>query len=725
MYKAIEVIPKSSASRLVSADEINDKFHGDVPRMIRFVCPYCNRPVNSCAMHTPRKHMRNARAVSPYFRHQKNDPWTLACPEHSTGANGGTLVFHASPSLPMFLHKRPDGMFDIEISVHPHPTGREPIQGKDDVLFEGKIYRPAQWMRSGYDRITLSSPNPDLSEIHVPRHLKRTLGYVENGGNILIFTDIYGSNGGKKISRDTALHPDRSYYIVAKRDAMKGIRVSFDQAAECGCLAGNRELIVRRVQVHEGSPKCDSACRWLYQYGYTLSEIDMAAHPVWPPVLRSSGVDEPLFRNSNMFYKTPYMMTAEKTPARPRSIAYGSVNGDARAVKVIGLGRRSAIQKALEGDCLFIRFGEYQAWNALIVVKTDMRGLSLMPAPDDSSASGMGVETHAINERMGKNPNKKNGTSESEDEDLVLGSEIARYTQREKPRFGEYSRASVCMVRYSRDGSLEGFQRIMDYIGQGKFKWTLGHIDGPVEFTRCRPISKETGQTMPPQEIETTGMKSDFVLLRWTPGLNKYVLPFADPTPGLVRNCPAFYEAIDLTEDRYNRESQMSRLDEGIRYEGHPTERVLVIYKHDEDGQLCTVLLDRKDLVIRGGVIKLGDTAKAYSPSLTVDSSLVRIISKGSSQRMICTTGNPRDRRIGGFVRLRPQWNLAEQYIRWLHAMHPEHENSGRFTSEESLREFMSPLYDDSLREEVLARASMGKANGNNPHDSYDDVLRE
>lgn len=47
MYKAIEVIPKSSASRLVSADEINERFHGDVPRMIHFVCPYCNRPVNA------------------------------------------------------------------------------------------------------------------------------------------------------------------------------------------------------------------------------------------------------------------------------------------------------------------------------------------------------------------------------------------------------------------------------------------------------------------------------------------------------------------------------------------------------------------------------------------------------------------------------------------------------------------------------------------------------
>lgn len=46
-------------------------------------------------------------------------------------------------------------------------------------------------------RIILSSPNVGLAGILVPRHLEQTIGYMENSGNILIFSDIYDTRSGR------------------------------------------------------------------------------------------------------------------------------------------------------------------------------------------------------------------------------------------------------------------------------------------------------------------------------------------------------------------------------------------------------------------------------------------------------------------------------------------------------------------------------------------------
>ena len=124
MDKAIEIIPKSSMSRLVSAREINRRFRGDVPKAIRFKCPYCNRPVNDYAMYVPQSG-QNPRIQKPHFRHRKGDPWTHACPEHSAGAGAIAMMFHTAPILPIFLRRRQGRVFEIELSIRAHPAGHE------------------------------------------------------------------------------------------------------------------------------------------------------------------------------------------------------------------------------------------------------------------------------------------------------------------------------------------------------------------------------------------------------------------------------------------------------------------------------------------------------------------------------------------------------------------------------------------------------------------------
>lgn len=385
MDKAIEIIPKSSMSRLVSAREINKRFRGDIPKAIRFKCPYCNRPVNDYAMYVPQSG-QSPRIQKPHFRHRKGDPWTHACPEHSVGAGAFTVVFHAAPILPIFLRRRQGRVFGIELSIRAHPAGHE-----GSITLDGRPFRLAHDNRLRYERITLSSPDAALSGVIVPESMERSIGYVENGCDILVFSDIYGSEGGRRIGKESALHPDREYYIVATERALRHINECFDRVTPCGYVYGECRLLVLRVRVGSESAKCDAACRWLYRRGFTLSEIDMAAHPIWPPILRSSGVDEPLFSRSEVVYKTPYSVLSNPDSDIARTVNYNtSSRTRTRMVSVLGLDSTSTVQRELEGDCLFVRFNRYQAWNALITTMTGARGLEPMPL-DEARKIGQAV----------------------------------------------------------------------------------------------------------------------------------------------------------------------------------------------------------------------------------------------------------------------------------------------------------------------------------------------
>ena len=385
MDKAIEIIPKSSMSRLVSAREINRRFRGDVPKAIRFKCPYCNRPVNDYAMYVPQSG-QNPRIQKPHFRHRKGDPWTHACPEHSAGAGAIAMMFHTAPILPIFLRRRQGRVFEIELSIRAHPAGHE-----GNITLDGRPFRLTHENRLRYERIPLSSPDAALSGVTVPESMERSIGYVENGCDILVFSDIYGSEGGRRIGKESALHPDRDYYIVATERALKHIDECFDRVTTCGYVASKHRLLVLRVRVGSESAKCDAACRWLYRRGFTLSEIDMAAHPIWPPTLRSSGVDEPLFSQSEVVYKTPYSALSNPDSDIARTVNYNtSSRTRTRMVSVLGLDGASTVQRELEGDCLFVRFNRYQAWNALITTMTGARGLEPMPL-DEARKTGQAV----------------------------------------------------------------------------------------------------------------------------------------------------------------------------------------------------------------------------------------------------------------------------------------------------------------------------------------------
>lgn len=624
MYKAIEVIPKSSTSRLVSADEINDRFHGNVPGMIRFVCPYCNRPVNAAAMGERKRLM--ARAKSPYFGHYPGDPWTHACPEYHRGSS--SVQFHRSPVLPIFLRRRSGKEFEIDVSIHPHPVRTYRLKD-DGATINGRAYSPKHEDRLRYMRITLDSPDTALSDVRVPESLERTIGYAEYGNSILVFSDIYGTGGGRRISKETALHPGRVYYIVAKSSIMHSAAGCFDSLEKVGSIRGNSKIAVWRASVDGASTRRDDANRWLYQYGYVLSEVDMMAHPVWPPTLRSSGVDEPLFRMSDVVYKTPYMADDGSSAAdRPKNIGYNTLSRpDMRSVGFIGMEQRAVVQKELEGDCLFVRPGRFQAWNALLASKTPARGLEPFPAGQIMNE----VRRHA-----------SSVTAEAESRSPTFRTAADRYKY-EKPRFGHYSRASVCAILRNPKGKVYELRRIMDYVGKNEFHWVFPGPSDNQSFRYGRPFPQGFDHPLQSGTINVDDVDCDFVFLRWSPRPKGGNLPLVDTEPGLLMNSPVFYEVIDVSWYSQNNDS-LQWLHRGITYTGSPTDKVLVRYHRRGDGRSDAILIGKDDLDIAGGTLRLRASAADMAPGFVIDDSKVhaapRIGVSGNIRRFIYTSSN-------------------------------------------------------------------------------------
>ncbi len=490
-------------------------------------------------------------------------------------------------------------------------------------------------------KMALDSPDTALSNIHVPDVLEKVLGYAEKGDSVLVFSDIYGSNGGRRIGKETALHPGRTYYIVAKQSIMRGSAGCFDFMNKVGLVRGSDDLAVWSVFIGSVSARRDDANRWLYRYGYTLSEVDMTAHPVWPPTLRSTGVDEPLFQMSDVVYKTPYMANDNKTDVdRPSNIGYNTaLKPGMRVVGFIGMGRGVAAQKELEGDCLFIRPSRFQAWNAMLASKTPAQGLEPIPAEQVVTASR--YQTVPV---VGKGRRAHDSGSQT----------VGERQEYEKPRFGNYSRASVCAILRDPKGKIYELRRIMDYVGRNEFRWVF---PGPADnrsFRFGKPFPQGSDHPLRVTKINVDDVNCDFVFLRWSPRPWNGNCILVDTEPGSLKNHPVFYEVIDISWYSHDDDS-LQWLFRGITYYGVPTDKVLVRYRRRDNGLSDALLLGKDDFDVDEGTLRLRASTADTAPGFTIDDSKIhaapKIKSNGNFRRLMYTSSNLGE--TTGVVRIR------------------------------------------------------------------------
>lgn len=135
---------------------------------------------------------------------------------------------------------------------------------------------------------------------------------------------------------------------------------------------------------------------WLAERNFRLTSLDLDPVPVWPPQLRSNGIDEPLFSHSPQIYQTPFIQSDAAPMAAtldmhtiPHALPHS------RLAAFLGFAPVRRLSSQIEGSCCFLRASRYLPWSAYMLSHDRPMGLALAEPPELSPLESP-METNPI-----------------------------------------------------------------------------------------------------------------------------------------------------------------------------------------------------------------------------------------------------------------------------------------------------------------------------------------
>lgn len=372
MDSAVQVVNMASPVE-VTAQEANDRFHGSIPESVRFYCPFCTRRVIAGAMGHRFDRMRRTvkpgkrKTKEPYFAHRKNDEWSRYCEAYH--ASTGTSREEMSLPVLMFLRRKPgDTQFQVEIALRRRGLAfmLHQLSSDDAITVDGRSYGLREVLSNR--RNTIALPDPlyrTETRIQVPQRWQMNVGCAPKSTDIMVFSDSFGANGGRRLPDRSALRTDCTYYLVASASRVHNVKSLFNRMDCVGRVAGNDHLRVYAICISSASLCKNDIDDWLSQYGYCLSDIDRAAQLMWPPSLSSWGVDEPLFRRSSPTYRIPYQFGNQQMQDEIMRRYFIPSDSKARSVGLIGFGKRFEGESESESYCVFFKPKPRMPWSTV------------------------------------------------------------------------------------------------------------------------------------------------------------------------------------------------------------------------------------------------------------------------------------------------------------------------------------------------------------------------
>lgn len=374
---------QSAEPCFVSAEDIASQFHGLIPDTIHFVCPYCSRPVDAFAMRNivaHRSYQRDIRSMKPHFRHHKNDERARHCPFYD-GVDAIT-DFHADriPPLPLFLRKSASS-FVIELGIRYDPS-RLARTSDEHIEIEGKPYPLSDFSRHRSFKVRLENPSLSFTTlVSLPNDDVASVGNIDDA-KLLIFDDSFGTDGGHRLAPGSSLHPERAYFVVTPTTYPLNPPTGVDTGYAGTIPSSHGALTVYRIAFAAHGREWATVSDWLDSFGYELAAYERKAQCLWPPILQSSGADEPLFRYSIPMYSSPYQVSATPDASHANVLRIGQ---DFRDITLIGFDSHADNTVSFEhetvGHCVFFRPGPLHHWCSVIDDFAPALGLRLAQSP--------------------------------------------------------------------------------------------------------------------------------------------------------------------------------------------------------------------------------------------------------------------------------------------------------------------------------------------------------
>ncbi|MBW3080153.1 hypothetical protein [Bifidobacterium saguinibicoloris] len=236
----------------------------------------------------------------------------------------------------------------------------------DVVKVDGVEHRMTELLARRSNTIRL--PHPERApetRIAIPERWRRNVGRPQPHDDVMVFSSAFGGNGGRRLPERSALQTSVDYYIVGNERRLKNLNNYFDFATEQGRIEDG-PLLVYQVRVGASSARLEKATRWLENFGYCVSDYDSSAQLMWPPSLRSWGVDEPLFRRSSPVYRSPYQFGGKPIPDHIITQRFLPKDPRAREVGLLGFANPD-ITSEKDSYCVFFKPTERTPWSTVYI----------------------------------------------------------------------------------------------------------------------------------------------------------------------------------------------------------------------------------------------------------------------------------------------------------------------------------------------------------------------
>lgn len=293
-------------------------------------------------------------------------------------------------------------MFHLELSVRRRSFGHDlETELREDhatITVDGVLYDLAELVADRKHTIHLANPTFRLTHrITVPEQWQRNVGVPENGERVFLFTTEFGAHGGRRLTFGAAVKSGFDYYAVVQPTALQTLRKVFDVAKTVGEIETTRgNLLVVRIVTFWNSLNRQNAEYWLAEHNFRLTSLDLDPVPVWPPQLRSNGIDEPLFSHSPQIYQTPFIQSDAAPMAATLDMhAIPHALPHSRLAAFLGFAPARRLSSQIEGSCCFLRASRYLPWSAYMLSHDRPMRLALAEPPEPSPLESP-METNSI-----------------------------------------------------------------------------------------------------------------------------------------------------------------------------------------------------------------------------------------------------------------------------------------------------------------------------------------
>ncbi|KFI67608.1 hypothetical protein [Bifidobacterium magnum] len=390
---------------IISAQQLWRKYYpARPPESIRrrLRCPECNRPVVAAGFTI-------ASSVTPFFRHQKDDPVAQHCSLYNSNEDESAESFDPTTSrrailFPLYLREQ-EHVWHVELGIN--GMGQE----ERKLLHDSSIGLRVHTKSYGIWHFA-SQPEFKVPVRPFPTRLSLVVKVVDGQGLVsvpdffreerdtLIFNDSFGKHGGRHILPNGKIYVGEEYFLMTQQYLDDHARKSL-HAKYLGKVQGegrNFTVFSMCVEDTEDMAILQNCARILSRFGYRLTERSNDTVLLWPPSATIDYMDSPVFENTPVYYANDFQQTDSSTGNDMfRHFPYAD-NG--RNITVgIGPGPEMLIKgHSWDGSMLSILFSDSEEWVSLLPDYDDIDHLHLAESTDAPVLGS--AETENTGERL-------------------------------------------------------------------------------------------------------------------------------------------------------------------------------------------------------------------------------------------------------------------------------------------------------------------------------------